>query len=584
MRSIIVALFFALTLLYIAQQLTLPNAQSVAINPSATQNLDLGQFVNFIALATGFHGPPPTYQWYEGVSSTCTSDALITGAVGGAYTYKPTATGTTYICTSASSGGVTVYSNTVEVVTNPALSTPAAYPSSATYVPGQVINIIVQPSGGTPPYNYQWFNATSGPGTLIPGATSSTFSETAGGAIKTFKYYARVTDSATAPELAISPQSSVVVSNTPPLQTLNCIVTGTMLSFGQCISYMIPLALIGLMLSLALIALAYMIGEILDMGGLKGWYKNELKETAKSALLIVIIISSLVILSSIAASLAGAAAATGTPTDIYTNLGGLYNVVNSSYLTSQRNIASTAYSEMVDLDIGLGAVKGIAISTWIPFPILPPPLPIFGSTQFGSSEPIYVSTILSSKGSPNTSFVNDAIMIIALPVYLIMQVQVDALWSIIEIGMLIFIPVGILLRALPLMRALGGALVAIGIGIGLIYPAVLVGFNMPVSSYFQAVSPPAGSGCSIPGFGGILGGVVSIACGYLGGIVGLGSGFASVGSVYYAINLVLAYEFDLIIQFLLFVIDIIIIITLVSNIAKMLGGSLRLGIGNIKLI
>ena len=376
----------------------------------------------------------------------------------------------------------------------------------------------------------------------------------------------------------------------PSAQTVNCIAGGTT-DFGTCISYMVPLALIGILFSLMLVALSYMLGEMLNISNLKGWYRAELRETAKSALLIVIIVASLVILSSIAAILAGTTATTGKPSAIYSNLYGVYGNINSNYLQPQLGTATTAYNELVGLSLGLSAIKSINIETWIPIPIIPPF--IFAALQFGSAENLLKSNILeSATGAPQSSFIYDAITLLVMPVFLAMQVQADILWSVIQLGLLVFIPIGILLRALPFLRAIGGAMVAIGIALSLVYPAVLVGLNMPVTSFFTS-AVPSGYSC---GFGsGPVGVVIGILCGILQPVFQAAPpalnfwnsftvAFQSADSIYPALNLINYYTFPLVVQFILLILELVIIVTMATNIARMLGGSLRLGIGRMKLV
>ena len=376
-----------------------------------------------------------------------------------------------------------------------------------------------------------------------------------------------------------------LIMRSPSAATVNCIA-GSTTDFGKCIDLMVPLALIGIMFSLSLIALAYMLGEVFNISNLKGWYRTELREAAKSALLIVIIVAALVILSSIAAILAGTPATTGTPTGIYSNLNGVYNDVYNNYLNPELAAATTAYNEMIYLAVGVGFVKSISISSWIPIPLIPPL--IFAALQFGSTESLFRSSVIeSTSASPQGSFIYDAITLLAVPIYLAMQVQIDILWSIIEIGMLVFIPIGILLRALPFLRGIGGTLVAIGIAVSLVYPATLVGLNMPITGYFNAIQPQAGS-CSLSSSNFVIGAIIGIICSIItttGNVLaGVGTAFASTVSVYPALNLINGYEFPLIVQFILLILDLVVIVTVASNIARMLGGGLRLGIGKMKLI
>ncbi|MCL4381425.1 hypothetical protein M1614_00395, partial [Candidatus Marsarchaeota archaeon] len=88
-------------------------------------------------------------------------------------------------------------------------------PSSVSLLPGTDFTLTANASGGTSPYTYQWYNATSGTGIPIAGANSSTYTATAGSAAGTFDYYVTVTDSESPPQTAQSPNSVVTVSLPP---------------------------------------------------------------------------------------------------------------------------------------------------------------------------------------------------------------------------------------------------------------------------------------------------------------------------------------------------------------------------------
>ena len=138
---------------------------------------------------------------------------------------------------------------------------------------------------------------------------------------------------------------------------------------------------------------------------------------------------------------------------------------------------------------------------------------------------------------------------------------------------------------------MGGTLIAIGIALALLYPTVLVLLNVPITQFMSNVIPsPSSIGtCSINGAGPI-GWLINIGEGLFCGLktteaygIGIGTGFLSTISIYPAFNGIFSYIFPLIVQFILFVFDIIIIYTIAQEIAKMLGGNLRLGIGKFKL-
>ena len=372
-----------------------------------------------------------------------------------------------------------------------------------------------------------------------------------------------------------------LLPNMTSAQTVNCIATGTAMDFGACISMIIPLALIGILFSFSLIGLSYMIGEVFDVGNLKGWYRTELREVAKSIIIIALIIAILVIVSSIAADLAGAPSSTQGSSAIYSNLAGTYNVIENSYLAPGLTQAADAYNALVGVSIGLGILKSISISTWVPIPLIPPV--IVASLQFGSSASVYVSSILeSTSAAPNLSFIKDVISIIVVPIYFAFQIQEYIIWEVIEVGMLVFIPIGIFLRAVPFLRGLGGTFIAIGISISLVYPTTLVALNMPITSYFES-QIPLPSGCSLSSTNGVVSALFGVLCGLINPILqaggGVSAGLDSITSIYPSVNLINAYTFQLIIQFILFIIDIIIVVSIANSIAGMLGGRIRLSIG-----
>lgn len=170
--------------------------------------------------------------------------------------------------------------------------------------------------------------------------------------------------------------------------------------------------------------------------------------------------------------------------------------------------------------------------------------------------------------------------------YLAFTTQVDLLPVLMQVGLLIFFPIGILLRAIPFVRGIGGTLIAIGIALSLIYPTVLVAFNAPVSSAIGSFVPSSGCTINLPVIGTFICSLANaltsaLPLGFLGsqGTTGLWDGIGSLTSIYPAFNGIQYYSFVLTLQFVLLLLDVVIVVTIAQNIAKILGGSIRLGIG-----
>lgn len=414
-------------------------------------------------------------------------------------------------------------------------------------------------------------------------------------------------------------------STTPaPATGVYCIANnGAVTQVGNCIADSFPLAILGLMLSMALVAVAYMAGEVIELGGLKGWYKREMWETAKSALLIGIIFSSLVLASGIATTLAGNAATYGSSTQqtagtsIVSNMDSLYSTAVTSYIQPQLLASYGSFATDLGLAMGAATLGSITISTWVP------DVPIYiGSVAFGSDANLYTSGYVNpvATGSGG-SFMKNLMTLVIVPVMLVFQFQNDLLPLIVSIGFAVFLPLGIILRAFPFLRPIGGTMIAIAIGTSLVYPALLVGFNLPISNYFTAATgygaAPAPSTCTASGWSGIF-------CVFVTGVENfiadltpgsailaatLGSSntynfassdslpllynsaygvgfFDSINSIMPALNLALTTSINEILQFILFIFDIVIGLVIVNGISAALGGidfSKRRGIGKFKL-
>jgi hypothetical protein len=186
------------------------------------------------------------------------------------------------------------------------------------------------------------------------------------------------------------------------------------------------------------------------------------------------------------------------------------------------------------------------------------------------------------------------VSLIVIPMNSIFLVLTNMFPAIVTMGFGILIPAGLLLRCIPLLRNLGGTLIGMGIGIAIIFPLVLVLFNLPVTTYLVgAVTPPPNLLNTDPST--VCGGtatpcyIVAVALQKVGSCATLSSAFcigllgSFVGGIYPALNFFTYTLFDPILQFILILLDILIVFTMSNNIANLLGGSITLGIGRFKL-
>ncbi len=334
----------------------------------------------------------------------------------------------------------------------------------------------------------------------------------------------------------------------------------------------IELSLLALTVSFDVVAIGYIISKIFPQTGVGEWLRNEYWEIAKSAMLIASIYAIVILMTNIS-SLFVSQTTTGVC------LGGApasYTLINAacSYLDNVTGYLSGTFNNLTDLSGALGAMSGLVIEAYAPLPV--PPIAGF---KFGFSFSPYKNSLLeSTQPSQFQSILSDSITYLAFPVALLVEVQSWVLPYIFVIGLSVLIPIGLVFRAFPFTRGIGGAMVALGIGLSIIYPSVLIIFNNPVTSALQSSLTPISGSCNS-----------SLICGTLTGILSYFSSFNialnSIGTIFPALDDVLGSAVYMFVQFLLFVLDVGIGYYLANSIANALGGSIRLGIGEkIKLV
>ncbi len=361
---------------------------------------------------------------------------------------------------------------------------------------------------------------------------------------------------------------------------------------------MISVALLALLVSFDVVALGYILSKVFASQRIAGWVNGEFWEMAKTAILIVGIFSALAILGNIALLIApsslnlqqsqsgsyssslvalavgacsylGTASVTTTESPSSARFG--YPTITTSTSVSNAYVYDS-FSYLISFSNGLGALKNSSIGLWIPIP--PPPFSAESPVvfTFGFHLNPYENRMLETNFKlvgQYASMINDMMNYIAVPTLMAMAVQYYLLPLVFVLGLLVTIPIGLILRAFPFVRGIGGMLVALGIGMSLIYPALLVLLNYPVTQALQSSSLPTLSGSACTG----------IFCSFLGGITGSANVLSSIDTVFPALNGLLSFSTYLLLQFMLFILDLAIAFPLVDNIARMLGGSIRLQLG-----
>ena len=394
----------------------------------------------------------------------------------------------------------------------------------------------------------------------------------------------------------LNPGTYNVVVCDPTQSACEAPVTLTMLDQIQsAIMNTFPLVIIALLLSFSIVALAYLLGEVLNISSLKGWYKGELWESVKTVIVVASIYAIIVVLGVIAVAVAGGTATYNPTKDIMA----LFTSADS-YLGSQLNNANQAlgaYAGAFEAIAGLATVK---FQTYIPIPIVLPYVGFIGTVNFGSNEKIFQTNALGiDLLAPTPSLIKDNLQLLVLPMTMALSALVIAFPYIVDVGLGIFLPIGIIFRSVPFLRGIGGTLIALAITTSIVFPATLV-FNNEVWNYMQGAFSPTSSsaGCPLNGisFVGqyfcyflnfILNPIGSIVSGPSFFNSGYSSAYGNELSVfegaYVMVNVLTEYQYPLMVQFIMFIIDIVVIVAIAQGIAKILGGSIRLGIGKMKL-
>lgn len=349
-------------------------------------------------------------------------------------------------------------------------------------------------------------------------------------------------------------------------------------------TFLIGFTLLALSVSLDVVAIGYIIGKLVPGTGLSSWISREFWEIAKSAILIGAIYSVLVFLGGIANTLVGNSISGSLSTQMsqltYSAQTYLFNV----YCGGSYASLSTGAQYLTALSLAAGGLNSLQVGYFVPYGAILLVFtgglaPIFyGGTIFSPYQNGMVA-ITATTGTYE-SLLFDAVNLVIVPVSILVVAQFYLLPLLVVSGLALFVPLGIVFRAFPFVRGIGGTLVAIGIGISLIYPTLLVVVNGPVTNIVEGLNNPAVNSCAS---GNPLAWFIGLFTGNLGYSttdVGYASGLCSFSDIYSALDLVTYYSLLGTVQYLLFIIDLIIAYPLINSIAKSLGGSITLGLGS----
>ena len=361
----------------------------------------------------------------------------------------------------------------------------------------------------------------------------------------------------------------------------------------------VALSLLALTVSFDVVAIAFMISRLFPHLGIRNWLQGEYWEIGKSALIIVSIYAIIVLVGNLANAISPNPQPVGAAAPGVANLSSLVGGAEA-YLCSVNANVVNIWGLLGQMASGTGFWSTLQLSFYVPSPTdLLTSIAI--GINFGALFLPFGNWALQT-GNFHIAFfgsiINDLSNFIMFP-YTAMEIGVITLLpALAYIGLAFFIPVGLVFRALPFIRGIGGTLLAIGVALAVVLPAVLVLFNYPVTQALDSAIPLQQPSATVvpfscPTIGGVFGSVVStvlkVGCDLINAQVStIGNAVSSIGSstevfstsaIYYYMNLILQYGLYLIVQLVLLVIDIIIIYPIVDNIARVFGGSIKLSLG-----
>jgi len=225
---------------------------------------------------------------------------------------------------------------------------------------------------------------------------------------------------------------------------------------------------LGIVIAFTVVALAYMVSSAFGSSEMKAWVANEFWQAITTTLIVAFLL--------IAGIIESLAVPAFGYTDPHASGADISPVTQNEIIPSSPVLANayvfmkrawsyatgTAFISMVGQSEFLSVLRGMELSFSVPIPMfgfylnLKNAIPEFISGTFGKVFGYITDPLIGVAG--------------------IMTAQMFILCLIDYVGMTLLLPLGIVLRAVPFLRGLGTALIALTIGLFLVYPMTLL-FN-----------------------------------------------------------------------------------------------------------
>ena len=361
----------------------------------------------------------------------------------------------------------------------------------------------------------------------------------------------------------------------------------------------LELALLALTVSFDVVAIAYALSRLFPNTGIKNWLQTEYWEIAKTAIIIVVIFAAITFIANLSYLLVPSVVQ--SPITLSNNVADITPLIAGAegYLCGVNTQLVNTWEEFGILSAGTGFWSTLQVGFYIPIPALGPYIAFYDGITFLP----FANWLLQTGNyfiAPYGSIINDLINFVLFPFSSITLGLITTLPSLAYVGLTFFIPLGLLFRAFPFIRGIGGTIIAIGLALCLVMPSVFILFNYEVTSVLSSTLPivqPAPSFVNLNlrscnAFGilpGIIGTVACTGINLLLSSINSVAGFTQ--SIWYALPVfqtnaiytymdrIMRYGIYIIIQVLLFALDLMIMYPLVDGIAKSMGGTIRLSIG-----